>query len=156
MPKLEPMQQPPSRSGGRRSRVMRVSTSLAEINVVPLVDVMLVLLVIFMVAAPMMQQGFAVELPQANSGKPIGEPVTVTIPLSFRKDQRVRVGKDLVALEFVGVRVKQALAGQLEQGVILAADGSLTFDETVRVFGELVGGGVTRVAIQVQPVAGRQ
>jgi biopolymer transport protein ExbD len=82
--------------------------------------------------------------------------VTVTIPLSFRKDQRVLVGKDVVALEFVGVRVKQALAGQLEQGVILAADGSLTFDETVRVFGELVGGGVTRVAIQVQPVAGRQ
>ena len=68
----------------------------------------------------------------------------------------MRVGKDLVALEFVGVRVKQALAGQLEQGVILAADGSLTMDETVRVFGELVGGGVTRVAIQVQPLTGRQ
>jgi biopolymer transport protein ExbD len=61
-----------------------------------------------------------------------------------------------VALEFVGVRVKQALAGQLEQGVILAADGALTMHETVRVFGELVGGGVTRVAIQVQPLAGRR
>ena len=154
MPKLEPMQQPPSR-GGRRSRVMRVSTSLAEINVVPLVDVMLVLLVIFMVAAPMMQQGFAVELPQAKAGKPIGEPVTVTIPLSFRKDQRVRVGNDAVRLEFVADRVKQALAGQLEQGVILAADGSIMMDEATRVFGELVAGGVTRVSIQVQPVTGR-
>ena len=156
MPKLEPMQQPPSRSGGRRSRVMRVSTSLAEINVVPLVDVMLVLLVIFMVAAPMMQQGFAVELPQANAGKPIGEAVTVTIPLSFRKDQRVRIGKDVVPLEFVADRVKQALAGQLEQGVILAADGSISADEMMRVFGELMGGGVTRVSIQVQPLIGRR
>ncbi len=155
MPKLEPMQQPPSR-GGRRSRVMRVSTSLAEINVVPLVDVMLVLLVIFMVAAPMMQQGFAVQLPQANAGKPIGEPVTVSIPASFRNDQRVRIGQDAVPLEFVGDRVKQALAGQLEQGVILAADGSLTMDETMRVMGELVAGGVARVAIQVQPLAGRR
>ena len=155
MPKLEPMQQPPSR-GGRRSRVMRVSTSLAEINVVPLVDVMLVLLVIFMVAAPMMQQGFAVQLPQANAGKPIGEPVTVTIPLSFRKDQRVRVGNDVVRLEFVGDRVKQALAGQLEQGVILATDGALTMDDTMRVVGELIAGGVTKVAFQVQPLTGRR
>jgi hypothetical protein len=45
MPKLEPMQQPVARTGGRRARAMRVSTSLAEINVVPLIDVMLVLLV---------------------------------------------------------------------------------------------------------------
>ncbi len=155
MPKLEPMQQPPSR-GGRRSRVMRVSTSLAEINVVPLVDVMLVLLVIFMVAAPMMQQGFAVQLPQAKAGKPIGEPVTVSIPASFRKDQRVRIGNDAVPIAFIADRVKQALAGQLEQGVILAADGSLPFDDVMRVMGDLSAAGVTRVSIQVQPVTGRR
>ena len=53
-------------------------------------------------------------------------------------------------------RVRQALSGQLEQGVILAADGSLTMDETIRVMGELAASGVTRVAIQVQPVAGRR
>jgi biopolymer transport protein ExbD len=58
MPKLEPMANSVGRSGHRRARAARVSSSLAEINVVPLVDVMLVLLVIFMVAAPMMQRDF--------------------------------------------------------------------------------------------------
>jgi len=50
-------------TGGRRGRGERVVTSLAEINVVPLIDVMLVLLIIFMVTAPMMQQGMQVNLP---------------------------------------------------------------------------------------------
>ena len=56
--------------GRRRGRGARVSSSLAEINVVPLVDVMLVLLVIFMVTAPMMQQGLQVNLPQARRAAP--------------------------------------------------------------------------------------
>ena len=54
------------RRAGRRARTARVSSSLSEINVVPLVDVMLVLLVIFMVTAPLMQQGFAVNLPKTS------------------------------------------------------------------------------------------
>ena len=97
MPKLEPMQQPPARGSGRRARVMRVSTSLAEINVVPLVDVMLVLLVIFMVAAPLMKQGFPVQLPQSKQSMALkSAPVTVTVPNSFRRDQRVRIDDETV------------------------------------------------------------
>src|SRR5262245_54255441 len=68
---------------GRRARGARVSTSLAEINVVPLVDVMLVLLIIFMVTAPMMTQGLAVNLPQARRATPVtAQPLYVTIPAS--------------------------------------------------------------------------
>jgi biopolymer transport protein TolR len=155
MPKLEPMQQPPSRTSGRRARAMRVSTSLAEINVVPLVDVMLVLLVIFMVAAPMMQQGFNVQLPQSRNAKAISEPVTVTVELSFRTDRRVRIGQESVKLDVLAERIKQALYGQTQQGVMLAGDGRITLDELAAIASELVAGGVKNVGIQVQPPKGR-
>ena len=156
MPKLEPMQQPPSRMGGRRARVMKVSTSLAEINVVPMLDVMLVLLVIFMVAAPMMQQGFAVQLPQSRQAKAVSEPVTITVPLSFRRDRRVRLGEEAVGIDVLSERVRQALSGQLQQNVILAGDGGVMLSELVTVFDSLLAGGVERVSIQTQPVIAKQ
>ncbi len=134
---------------------MKVSTSLAEINVVPLVDVMLVLLVIFMVAAPMMQQGFAVQLPQSRQSRAINEPVTVTVPLSFRQDKRVRIGTDLVSLAALPERIKQALVGQSQQGVILAGDGGITLQELFAVADQLAAGGVKNVGLQSQPPIAR-
>src|SRR5919109_2146082 len=66
---------------GRRGRGARVATTLSEINVIPLVDVMLVLLVIFMVTAPMMQQGVQVNLPKAETKAitPLEEAVVVSV-----------------------------------------------------------------------------
>ena len=117
MPKLEPMQQPPSAvPADAAARAARVSTSLAEINVVPLVDVMLVLLVIFMVAAPMMQQGFHVQLPQSRqSTRRSSAPVTVTVPVTFRRDQRVQIDGEFVSLEVLDERVRQALEGNSQE-----------------------------------------
>src|ERR1044071_9854611 len=112
MAKLDSMPNLPVR-GARRTRGMRVSSSLAEINVVPLVDVMLVLLVIFMVAAPMMQQGFPVNLARSKRAPAIDQqPVVVAVPVSFRQDNKVRIGNDAVRLDVLDERIKQALAGQ--------------------------------------------
>jgi len=101
-------------SRGKRGRGARVGTSLAEINVVPLVDVMLVLLIIFMVAAPMMTQGMAVNLPKAaNSKNTQAQPIYVTVPLSFARDRRVQLGEEWIPVDVLSERVKQALSSAL-------------------------------------------
>ena len=87
---------------GRRGRGMAVSSSLAEINVVPLVDVMLVLLIIFMVAAPMMQQGIAVNLPQSRRSPALpanNEPIYVTVPVAFGRNRVVQIGNESVRID---------------------------------------------------------
>src|SRR5690348_632254 len=137
-----------SSRGARRARGMRVSSSLAEINVVPLVDVMLVLLVIFMVAAPLMQQGFSVQLPQAKSRAPIDTtPITVSVPLSFHTDQRVKINQEAIPLDVLAERVRQAVNGQLKRGVMLAGDGGVTLQDLTTVFSALQAGGIDNVGI---------
>ena len=156
MPRLEQGSALPVR-GARRTRGMRVSTQLAEINVVPLVDVMLVLLVIFMVAAPMMQQGFGVHLPQAKKATALeAMPVTVSVPATFGRDHRIYINDELIPIEVLGERIKQALQGQLGRAVILQTDGVVTMQDTVAVMSVLTQAGVEKVGIATQPPAGRQ
>ena len=155
MPKLEPI---PSfgRSGSRRARAVRVSSSLAEINVVPLVDVMLVLLVIFMVTAPMLQQGFEVNLPESRRAPQVEQrQVRVAVPLSFRTDGKVMLGTEPVSLSVLPERVRQAVSGQLNPVVTLATDGDIMQKEVTRVYDALRAGGVKNVAIQTQPPRSR-
>ena len=149
MPKLEPIPSVSSR-GGRRARGSRVSSSLAEINVVPLVDVMLVLLVIFMVAAPMMKQGVEVSLPQSRQSKAIEAPVTVTVPATFRRDQRVFVDAESVPLTVLAERARQAVESRTDKTVALGSDAAVTMGEMFQVWDALNAGGVTNVAMQTQ------
>jgi len=156
VPKLEPI---PSLSGrgSRRSRTMRVSSSLAEINVVPLVDVMLVLLVIFMVAAPMMTQGFQVQLPKSSRAQPLkSQPVEVTVPASFRTDRKVRLGDEAVPLAFLDERLRQAFSGRVKHDVILASDGTVTVQDLMAVMDKLKEAKVDGVGIKTQPITARE
>ena len=100
---------------GRRGRMV-AATALAEINVVPLVDVMLVLLIIFMVAAPMMTRGLDVNLPVARRSQSLSnERIFVTIPLSFGKDRRVQLDEELIRVDVLGERMRQAMQGKSRQ-----------------------------------------
>ena len=151
MPKVQ--QNGSSGSGrGRRARGARVSTSLAEINVVPLVDVMLVLLIIFMVAAPMMTQGMAVNLPKAVKANAVsGQPIYITVPASFAKDRVVQIGNDEVRIEILEERVKQALLERTDKSLFVRGDGSVAYRDIVYVFDRLRAAGVEKVGLITVP-----
>jgi biopolymer transport protein ExbD len=155
MPKVEQV----SVAGrGRRGRGQRVSTSLAEINVVPLVDVMLVLLIIFMVSAPMMQQGFGVRLPTARQSQPISaEPIHITVPLTFERDSVVMINStERVGLKFLAERVSQELKDRPTRDVYVGGDGQVTYQSMVTVMDRLKSGGVDRVMLALAPWDGKQ
>jgi biopolymer transport protein ExbD len=156
MPKVQPIPTSGSSRGGRRGRSARVSTSLAEINVVPLVDVMLVLLIIFMVAAPMMTQGMQVNLPQSRRSQPVrAEPIYVTIPASFAKDRIVQIGNDDIRVEILGERIRQALQNREDKSVFLRADGSVQYRDLVTVWDQLKGAGVDKIGAVTRPIGER-
>ena len=138
---------------GRRARGARVSTSLAEINVVPLVDVMLVLLIIFMVAAPMMTQGMQVNLPQARRANPVtAQPIYVTIPSTFGQTNTVQINKDAVHMNILQERMKQTLMEQDDKSVFVRADAGVTMQQFMSVTDKLKDAGVEKVAISTRPV----
>jgi biopolymer transport protein TolR len=139
--------------GGRRRRSgPRVATSLSEINVVPLVDVMLVLLVIFMVTAPMMQQGMAVNLPEARRADPVSaQPIYVTVPATFRRDHRLQIGDDTISVNVLAERMRQALEGRTDRNVFVRADAQVTMQEFMQVTDLLKEAGVEKVGVLTQP-----
>ena len=135
-------------SGRRRRRGPRISSSLSEINVIPLVDVMLVMLVIFMVTAPMMQRGLDVSLPEARRADPISaKRVFVTIPLSFRSDGTIQVDEDMVLLDVLHERMARDMEGRTERNVLLRGDGGITYQELMSVIDKLKEGGVEEVGL---------
>jgi biopolymer transport protein TolR len=139
-------------SGRRRGRGARVGTSLAEINVVPLVDVMLVLLIIFMVTAPMMTQGLPVNLPQARRAQPVAaQPIYVTIPAAFPKDRVVQINNDEVRVDILQERMKQAMLERQDKSVFVRADGTVPYQDLVFVMDKLKEGGVEKVGLATRP-----
>jgi biopolymer transport protein TolR len=134
---------------GRGGRGRRVSTSLAEINVVPLVDVMLVLLIIFMVTAPMIQRGVDVKIPVArNTAQQIqGERVFVTVPLAYRQDRRVFLGDEALSLDVLQERVRQKVEHLSDKQVYLRGDSAVTYQELMEVFDRLKAAGVVNIGL---------
>jgi len=141
---------------GRRGRSAHVATSLAEINVVPLVDVMLVLLIIFMVTAPMLQQGLEVNLPQAKRARALNvQPVYVTVPADFSTRRVVQVDKDEVKVEIMHERVRQALLTRDDKSVYIRADGAASVQDLMTVTDKLREAGVDKVGLMSKPVEKR-
>jgi biopolymer transport protein TolR len=139
-----------SSGGGHRARGRRVSTTLAEINVIPLVDVMLVLLIIFMIAAPMLQRGVEVSLPVAKRSPEVAsERLFVDVPLTYQKDRRVFLLKEPVRIEVLAERIRQRLLNRSEKDkqVFVRSDKSLQVQALIDVLDALKAGGVQNAGI---------
>jgi biopolymer transport protein TolR len=148
VPKIQA--QPDANTGRRRGR--RVTSSLSEINIVPLVDVMLVLLIIFMVAAPMMQKGVEVNLPVSRRADKMTntDPLYVTVPASFRKDRRIQIGEEFVSVDVLAERMRQVMINRVDKQVFLRGDGAVQLQELMDVFGRLKEAGIEKVGIVAQ------
>ena len=138
----------PADSAGGRGRGRRVATSLAEINVVPLVDVMLVLLIIFMVTAPMIQRGIDVKLPVARRATAVeGERLFVTVPASFRTDGSLFLGDERIRVEVLQERVRQKMESATDKRVYLRGDGTVQLQDLMSIMDRLKDAGVADVGI---------
>ena len=126
---------------------------VANINVTPLVDVMLVLLIIFMVTAPMLQQGVEVNLPKATTAPLKGDSEQVV--LSLTADGEIFLGKgNQVALDALAEKAKAVmkLRPPAEQKIYIQADTELEYGAIMEVMGELHRGGITQIGLVSDPV----
>ena len=119
---------------------------LSEINVTPFVDVMLVLLVIFMVTAPLLQQGIDVNLPKAK-GKDL--PPEERITLAIKKDGAIYMNDNPVSV--TDMRQKLEAISKLNPNVYLKADKGVPYGLVVEVIGEIKDAGIERLGIVTEP-----
>lgn len=124
---------------------------MAEINVTPLVDVMLVLLVIFMVTAPMMQQGVQVNLPKADT-KAMA-PAEEALVVSVDKGGKIFIDKTEIAAADLRKRLSAMLVTRAKKEVFLKADAAVPYGEVVRTMADIKGAGVERLGMVTEPAA---
>ena len=122
---------------------------LAEINVTPLVDVMLVLLIIFMVTAPLLTPGVKVDLPKASSGKSLNPKAPLVV--SVGRDGHVAFGADEISYENLGAAVKAKMGDDVSQVVHIRGDKDASFGDVVRAMDRLTLAGVVHIAILTAP-----
>ena len=127
----------------------RTQTSLSDINITPLVDIVLVLLIIFMVTAPVLQSGIELNVPKTRTVKEITEERLV---VSINKQQRVFLGNDPVNINEIGARLKQKIRDPQHQAIFVRADEDVPFGAFATVMDAVKSSGITNVSIVTQPL----
>ena len=126
-------------------------TSLSEINMVPFVDVVLVLLIIFMITAPILQSGIDVDVPKTKTVKDIRQD---RIVVSVDKAQRIYLGNDPVNIHQLGAKVHAQLKNT-QQSVFLRCDEAVPFRVFASVVDELRVSGISNISIVTEPLTSR-
>lgn len=128
----------------------RTQSSLSEINITPFVDVVLVLLVMFMVTAPILQSGIEVEVPKTKTVKEISEERLV---ITIDKDQRVYLGNDPININDIAARLHEKIRDPQGQSVFIRSDENVPFGAFATVMDAVKQTGITNVSIVTQPLA---
>ena len=127
----------------------RTQSSLSEINITPFVDVVLVLLVMFMVTAPILQSGIEVEVPKTKTVKEITEERLV---ITIDKDQRVFLGNDPININEIADRLHEKIRDPQGQSVFIRSDENVPFGAFATVMDAVKQTGITNVSIVTQPL----
>ena len=127
----------------------RTQSSLAEINITPLVDVVLVLLVIFMITAPVLQSGIEVNVPKTKTVKEITEQRMV---VTIDRDQNVFLGDQPVNIHDLGEKLRQGGTDPSKQVIYLRSDERVPFGAFAQVMDAVKQSGITNVSIVTQPL----
>ena len=139
----------PTSGGGRRGRLRRRHQPMAEINVTPFVDVMLVLLVIFMITAPMMQQGIDVDLTETTT-QPLrvrNEPLILTV----RKSGKVYLGRTEVAPSDLQAKLEAIFEGHDEKEIFLRADAAAPYGKVAQAMAAAREAGARKLGMVTEP-----
>jgi biopolymer transport protein TolR len=130
---------------GKGSRSRRGRGNFDDINMTPFIDVMLVLLIVFMVAAPMMTSGVTVDLPKSKSASLPGhdEPLTVTI----KSDGTIYVQNSEVKLEALGTKLSAVLGEKKETRIFVRGDTAIDYGRVMSAIGEINAAGFSKVAL---------
>jgi biopolymer transport protein TolR len=131
--------------GRRRSRRGRGHAPMSEINVTPMVDVMLVLLIIFMVAAPLLTVGVPIELPQSQGKQLESNKEPLTISVSSNGD--VFIGETKVAIDEVAEKLKAISKNGVDEQIFVRGDKGTNYGSIMRVMGRISAGGFKKVSL---------
>lgn len=131
-----------SSRNGRRKR----HSAMAEINVTPFVDVMLVLLIVFMVTAPLLTAGVPVDLPQSKA-KSLQEDDNAPVEVSLDNDGKIYIGETEIDEERLVPLLTAMTEGKEDRRIYLRADKSMDYGNVMRILGAINAGGFQRVAL---------
>jgi len=129
----------------------QTQSTLSEINMVPFIDVVLVLLIIFMITAPILQSGIEVDVPATSSAREINE---VRLVVSIDKNQLIYIGDTPVNINRLGAQVKAQLK-KPQDSVFLRADETIPFGIFAKVVDTLRLSGINNISIVTKPLSER-
>lgn len=133
------------------SSSQRDGTAISQINVTPLVDVMLVLLVIFMVTAPIIQQGVQVNLPQAKAGAIPGKEEQLVVTIN--RNGRIYLNDNPMTLSELGQKLRAIRQAQQNKEVYLRADQDVRYGVVIKAIAEIKQAGIEKLGMVTRPLS---